>query len=127
MSCCPLVVVVVAVVVEKGEAFVEFFGLMIETMELLCVLGFVLGVFNFFFFFCCYWEGAFSDFLGLFSWVLWLISVGVLGLFRVEWLLLRALCLSFVVESSGLKEKGVIFAGLFLLDGRKEEFLFALG
>lgn len=105
MSCCPLLVVVVAVVVEKGEAFVEFFGLMIETMELLCVLGFVLGVFNFFLYFCCYWEGAFSDFLGLFSWVLWLISVGVLGLFRVEWLLLRALCLSFVVESSGLKEK----------------------
>lgn len=51
MSCCPLVVVAVAVVVEKGEAFVEFFGLMIERMELLCVLGFVLGVFNFLFFF----------------------------------------------------------------------------
>ena len=38
MSCCPLVVAVVAVVVEKGEAFVEFFGLMIERVELLCVL-----------------------------------------------------------------------------------------
>lgn len=50
MSCCPLVVAVVAVVVEKGEAFVEFFGLMIERMELLCVFGFVLEVF-----FCCCW------------------------------------------------------------------------
>ena len=40
MSCCPLVVVV-----EKGDTFVEFFGLMIERMELLCAFGFVLEVF----------------------------------------------------------------------------------
>lgn len=70
MSCCPLVVAVVAVVVEKGEAFVEFFGLMIERVELLCVL-----VLFWRFLICCCWEGAFSDFLGLFFWVLWLISV----------------------------------------------------
>ena len=46
MSCCPLVVAVVAVVVEKGEAFVEFFGLMIEKVELLCVLVLFWRFFN---------------------------------------------------------------------------------
>ena len=45
MSCCPLVVVEVTVVVEKGDAFVEFFGLMIERMELLCVFGLIWGFF----------------------------------------------------------------------------------
>ena len=63
--------------------------------------GFVLEVF-----FCCCWEGAFSDFLGLFFWVLWLISVWFWA--SLEWngyCWELALCWSFVVEKFGLMKR----------------------